>query len=54
MTANATLEDKENSLAHGMNDHITKPISPRLLFEALLKWIPDGERELPESYQARG
>ena len=54
MTANATLEDKENSLAHGMNDHIAKPISPRLLFEALLKWIPDGERELPESYQQAG
>jgi len=54
MTANATLEDRENSLAHGMNDHITKPINPRLLFEALLKWIPDGERELPESYQGAG
>jgi PAS domain S-box-containing protein len=51
MTANATLEDKENSLAHGMNDHITKPISPRLLFGALLKWITAGERELPVSYQ---
>jgi CheY-like chemotaxis protein/HPt (histidine-containing phosphotransfer) domain-containing protein len=54
MTANATLEDRENSLAHGMNDHIAKPISPRLLFEALLKWIPAGERELPESYQRPG
>ena len=54
MTANATLEDRENSLAHGMNDHIAKPISQRLLFEALLKWIPDGERELPKSYQHAG
>ena len=54
MTANATLEDKENSMAHGMNDHIAKPINPRLLFEALLKWIPDGERELPESYRQAG
>jgi PAS domain S-box-containing protein len=54
MTANATLEDKENSLAHGMNDHIAKPIKPRLLFEALLKWIPDGARELPKSYRQAG
>jgi two-component system sensor histidine kinase/response regulator len=54
MTANATLEDRENSLAHGMNDHIAKPISPRLLFESLLAWIPAGERELPESYRQAG
>jgi polar amino acid transport system substrate-binding protein len=54
MTANATLEDKENSLAHGMNDHIAKPISPRRLFEALLEWIPQGDRELPESYRQAG
>jgi two-component system sensor histidine kinase/response regulator len=54
MTANATIEDKENSLAHGMNDHIAKPISPQVLFKALLEWIPHGKRELPESYQQAG
>ena len=54
MTANATMEDRQNTLAHGMNDHIAKPISPHLLFEALLKWIPGGERELPVSYQQAG
>jgi CheY-like chemotaxis protein/two-component sensor histidine kinase len=52
MTANATVEDKESSLAHGMNDHIAKPINPRLLFSALLEWIPHGERELPDSMAA--
>jgi PAS domain S-box-containing protein len=51
MTANATMEDRENSLAHGMNDHIAKPINPRVLFEALLKWLPHGNRDLPETYR---
>jgi two-component system sensor histidine kinase/response regulator len=39
MTAHAMAGDRENSLAAGMNDHITKPIDPALLFKALLKWI---------------
>jgi PAS domain S-box-containing protein len=54
MTANATMEDKANSLAHGMNDHIAKPINPAILFKALLDWIPHGERELPDSYATSG
>jgi polar amino acid transport system substrate-binding protein len=48
MTANATVEDRDKSLAAGMNEHIAKPINPQLLFEALLRWIPHAERELPE------
>jgi len=60
MTANATLEDRDRSLEAGMNEHIAKPgmnehiakpIRPQILFEALLKWIPHGERELPETLQ---
>ena len=39
MTAHAMAGDRENSLAAGMNDHVTKPIDPDLLFRALLKWI---------------
>jgi PAS domain S-box-containing protein len=49
MTANATMEDRDRSLAAGMNEHIAKPIRPKLLFEALLTWIPHGERALPEA-----
>ena len=40
MTANATVQDRQNALDHGMNDHIPKPIDPDLLFKTLLKWIP--------------
>ncbi|MCG2583600.1 hybrid sensor histidine kinase/response regulator [Massilia sp. TS11] len=39
MTAHAMAGDRERSLAAGMNDHITKPIDPDLLFRALLSWI---------------
>jgi two-component system, sensor histidine kinase and response regulator len=39
MTAHAMAGDRELSLASGMNDHVTKPIDPELLFKALLRWI---------------
>ncbi len=39
MSAHAMQEDKEKSIAYGMNDHITKPISPSILFETLETWI---------------
>ena len=41
MTANAMAGDRERSLAAGMNDHVTKPIDPDALFEALLQWLPE-------------
>ena len=41
MTANAMAGDRERSLAAGMNDHVTKPIDPDALFEALLRWLPE-------------
>ena len=39
MTANAMDGDREMCLEAGMNDHVTKPIDPDALFEALLRWI---------------
>jgi two-component system sensor histidine kinase/response regulator len=48
MTANATVEDQEQSLGAGMNAHLTKPIDPGALYSALLTWIPHGERSLPD------
>ncbi len=39
MTAHAMSGDRELSLAAGMNDHITKPIDPDLLYAAMLRWL---------------
>ncbi|MDR2440133.1 MAG: response regulator [Planctomycetaceae bacterium] len=39
MTAHAMTGDRELSIEAGMNDHITKPIDPALLFNTLVKWI---------------
>jgi signal transduction histidine kinase/HPt (histidine-containing phosphotransfer) domain-containing protein/ActR/RegA family two-component response regulator len=40
MTAHALPADREKSRAAGMNDHLTKPIDPALLFATLRQWIP--------------
>ncbi len=39
MSAHAMKGDKEISLSHGMNDHITKPIEPETLYKTLYYWI---------------
>ena len=44
MTAHAMAGDREKSLNAGMDDHITKPIDPDKLFEALIKWVPAKKR----------
>ncbi|NWF35646.1 transporter substrate-binding domain-containing protein [Mariprofundus sp. KV] len=40
MTAMAMVKDAEKCLQAGMNDHITKPVSPERLTQALSKWLP--------------
>jgi two-component system sensor histidine kinase/response regulator len=40
MTAHAMTGDRNQSLDAGMNDHLTKPINPDRLTEALLRWMP--------------
>jgi signal transduction histidine kinase/CheY-like chemotaxis protein/ABC-type amino acid transport substrate-binding protein len=42
MTAHAMSGDREQSLAVGMNDHVTKPINLPELFGALNHWIKPG------------
>ena len=39
MTASAMSGDREASLEAGMNDYVAKPIDPKLLYSALVKWI---------------
>jgi CheY-like chemotaxis protein len=39
MTANAFSEDRERCLNAGMNDFLTKPVVPDILFSKILKWL---------------
>ena len=48
MTANAMQGDREKCLDAGMNDYVTKPISPQLLAEALDKWLPQATEPAEE------
>ncbi|MGZ8319580.1 MAG: response regulator [Telluria sp.] len=58
MTAHALPSDRAKSLEASMNDHVTKPIDPDLLFRALLKWIDParlaGRRVTPAVVAAAG
>ena len=45
MTAHATLEERAACLAAGMNDHISKPIDPNVLFDTVARYYrPDDRR----------
>ena len=40
MTAHAMQEDRKRCLDAGMNDYVTKPLSPEALTQALARWLP--------------
>lgn len=39
LTANSFAEDRERCLQVGMNDFISKPVGPQVLYEKLLRWL---------------
>jgi signal transduction histidine kinase/CheY-like chemotaxis protein len=45
MTAHAGEEDRKRCLSVGMNDHVTKPVDPAVLYEVLDRWIKQPSRE---------
>jgi PAS domain S-box-containing protein len=44
LSSYAIVGDREKSLAAGMNDHLTKPINPKVLEATLLQWLSQEKR----------
>ena len=53
MTADVVAEVKERCMKIGMNEFITKPISPESVFESIIKWIKPGKRDLSQLKQKK-
>lgn len=51
MTANAFVEDKQRCIDAGMNDFISKPVNPELLFNTLLKWLSQHSLPRDDAHQ---
>jgi two-component system sensor histidine kinase/response regulator len=41
MTAHAMSDERQRCLDNGMNDYVTKPIQPDVLFTTIAKWVGD-------------
>jgi PAS domain S-box-containing protein len=47
MTAHAMQGDRQRCLEAGMNDYVTKPVSPQALADALARWLPGEDAVRP-------
>jgi len=41
ITAHALIDDRQKFIRIGMNDHISKPIEPAILFDVIEEWLPN-------------
>ena len=49
MTAHALVEERQRCLDAGMNDHVTKPIEPDVLFATLARWAKPRPTQVPDA-----
>lgn len=49
MTARAMQDDRQLCIDAGMNDYISKPVSPKELVEVLSRWLPPPENKTPST-----
>ena len=52
MTAHAMQSDRDKCFEAGMNDYVSKPVSPQALLEALNRWLPQGAAEVSAAQPA--
>jgi CheY-like chemotaxis protein len=52
MTAHATMEERQRCLEAGMNDHVSKPIDPALLFETVGRFYRPAHTGAPSGQSA--
>ena len=53
MTAHATTEERQRCLDVGMNDHVSKPIDPSLLYETLRRFYKPEGAQIVESKRSQ-